>query len=291
MAQDCINMNKLIELVNFIFDPLHRFWEGIKVQQKIAGSLVLVFLIAFFLSEGKRLQILPSWLDFYFVKPNPFWAVHIAFSLLLIFEVISFIFVLPCSVSKAVGKQLEILTLIFLRNCFKLLIELEEPIRFSGHLDLVLKIGLYGIGGLLIYILIAFYYRLLKREGAKDKKIKGKNIYFFVGYKKLLSLGLLFLFCLMGGYNLYALTVGKPTLLFFNEFYTVLIFSDILIVLMSHRFFPEFRDIFRNSSYAVATLLMRLCLTAPVYYDVLIGVGAASLALATSFIHYKAGEF
>lgn len=284
-------MSKLIELVTFVFDPLHHFWEGIKVQQKIAGSLVLVFLLAFFLSEGKRLQLLPSWLDFYFVKPNPFWAVHIAFSLLLIFEVISFIFILPCSVSKAVGKQLEILTLIFLRNCFKLLIELEEPITFSGHLDLVLKIGLYGIGGLLIYIFIAFYYKLLKRERAKDKKIKGKNIYFFVAYKKLLSCGLLFLFLLMGSYNLYALAMGKPTLLFFNEFYTILIFSDILIVLMSHRFFPEFRDIFRNSSYAVATLLMRLCLTAPVYYDVLIGVSAAFLALATSFIHYKAGEF
>ncbi|KUJ94864.1 MAG: hypothetical protein PWR24_1756 [Desulfonauticus sp.] len=280
---------KLTELANYVFDPLHRLWEGKVFQQKIAGVLVLTFLISLSLSELKRLGLLPEFFFSPWIKANPFWAVHLAFSLLLVFEVISFIFVLPCSVSKAVGKQLEILSLIFLRNCFKLLISLNEPISFQGHLDLVLKIGVYGLGALSIYVIILWYYRIIGREKEKSssKQIKGEKIFLFVGAKKFVSLILLGLFILLGVYNLYALIMHKGLIAFFNEFYTILIFSDILIVLISHRFFPAFRDIFRNSSYAVATLLMRLCLTAPIYYDVLIGVMAAVFALLITISHTK----
>lgn len=77
----------------------------------------------------------------------------------------------------------------------------------------------------------------------------------------------------------------RPILL--NEFYTLLIYSDILILLIAHRYFPNFEDTFRNSGYALSTLLMRLCLTAPVYIDTLIGLSAAIFALSLTYIHLK----
>ncbi|SDN97608.1 hypothetical protein SAMN04488516_11411 [Desulfonauticus submarinus] len=279
-------MEKLIVWTNFCFDPLHALWESKKGQEIIASLLVFIFTLSLVLIELKRFNLLPSSSFSLLLPSNPFFAVHLAFSLLLIFEVISFIFVLPCSVSKAVGKQLEILSLIFLRNCFKLLTEFNEPINFASHLSIIWQIGTYALGSLLIYLILFFYYLILK-DAHKKEQIRGKNIFYFVGSKKIISLLLLVIFISMGVYNIYSYFNHKQLITFFNEFYTLLIFSDILIVLIAHRYFPTFKDTFRNSGYAIATLLMRLCLTAPIYYDVIIGLMASCFALALTFIYMK----
>lgn len=277
-------MEKLIQLANFAFDPIHFWWKRHKTQQWIATLLIFIFLGSLFLIELKRLGLISSYFLMGLIPANPFYAVHLAFSLLLLFEVISFIFVLPCSVSKAVSKQLEILSLIFLRNCFKLLIEFNEPVSFTHHLDAVLQIGTYGLGAMLIYLMLGFYYLLMAQ---KDEKLAGEEIFYFVGAKKGVSLLLILIFLGMGLYNLSALVHGETGIAFFHEFYTVLIFSDILVVLISHRFFPSFNDVFRNSGYAIATLLIRLSLTAPIFYDVAIGTGASLFALALTYLHSK----
>ncbi|MFO8032117.1 MAG: hypothetical protein R6U22_06200 [Desulfohalobiaceae bacterium] len=93
------------------------------------------------------------------------------------------------------------------------------------------------------------------------------------------------IFVLLGAYHLSLLLSGEPGISFFAEIYTILIFSDVLLVLIANRFFPGFRDIFRNSGFAISTLLMRLSLTAPAYWNVGIGIGAAlfALLLATAY--------
>jgi hypothetical protein len=80
---------------------------------------------------------------------------------------------------------------------------------------------------------------------------------------------------------------GKPGIAFFAEIYTILIFSDVLLVLVANRFFPGFRDIFRSSGFTISTLLMRLSLTAPDFWNVGIGVGAALFALLLAFAYKR----
>ncbi len=163
-----------------------------------------------------------------------------------------------------------------MRNAFKELIHFSEPIKLAGQMDAVLRIGAYGLGELIIFILLSFYYnQQVKREDAGS----GEVVFMFVGAKKLVSLVLLVLFIALAFYNITAWFADHEKLEFFAEFYTILVFSDVLIVLISHSFFPYFKDIFRNSGFAISTLLMRLSLTAPAYYDVLIGVNAAVFAL------------
>ncbi|MFN2352965.1 MAG: hypothetical protein ABR512_00385, partial [Desulfopila sp.] len=67
-------------------------------------------------------------------------------------------------------------------------------------------------------------------------------------------------------------------------FYTLLILTDILVVLISQCFHPSFFTIFRNSGFALSTLLIRLALAAPPYYNVLLGVAAASFAILLAMI-------
>ncbi len=78
---------------------------------------------------------------------------------------------------------------------------------------------------------------------------------------------------------------GIETFQFFEVFYTVLIFSDILLVLISLRYNSTYSVVFRNSGFAVATVLIRLALTAPPFYNVGLGVGAAILSLGLAYIY------
>ena len=55
--------------------------------------------------------------------------------------------------------------------------------------------------------------------------------------------------------------------------------TDILIVLISECFHPSFYTVFRNSGFALSTMLIRMALAAPPYFNVLLGIAAALFAI------------
>lgn len=63
--------------------------------------------------------------------------------------------------------------------------------------------------------------------------------------------------------------------------------SDILIVFIAQGVLPQFHAVFRNSGYALATLLIRLSLTTSVYYSVAIGISSMVFALLLTIIYNK----
>ncbi len=268
-------MNRIYTFATYLFDHLHQLWEGDRCKRNVAALLVAVFLLTLVTIELKRQAMLPGWADF-LPTTSHFYAINVAFTLVLILEVVSLIFTVPCSISKSVGKQFEILALILLRNSFKKLIELPEPIDLSGHTDLLLAIGADGLGALTIFALLGIY-RLMIRQ---DNSVKnGEMLFQYVAAKKIVALALLVTFLTMGAIMTWGTITDRETHDFFSAFYTVLIFSDILLVLIAQRFQPRFRAVFRNSSFVLATLLIRLALTAPPYWDVALGVAAAGFAV------------
>ena len=277
-------LSRLCEWTHLVFDELHYVWECKRTQHVVNTVLLLLFVLLLGLIELKRNGVLPAG-TLPTLPTNPFYAVYLTFSLLLVVEVVNLIFVVPASVSRSVGKQLEILILYFLRNAFKELIHFTEPIRLSGHFDPLLRIGAYGLGALLIFICVGLYYRQqLTRQKSGEEGIR---IFHFVGAKKAVGLGLLLVFLILAAYNGVAMVRGFEGVQFFAEFFTILVFGDILLVLASQPFFPQFQDVFRNSGYAVATLLMRLSMTGSEYIDVAIGVGAALFALLLAYAYRK----
>jgi len=173
-------VSRLCEKIHLFFDTLHYIWEYKRTQNVVNTFILILFVLLLGLIELKRNSILPA--GFLPELPlNPFYAVYTAFSLLLIVEVINLIFVVPASVSRSVGKQLEILTLYFLRNAFKELIHFSEPIKLSGHMEPLLRIGAYGLGALLLFIFIHYYYR---QQFLREERQTGTRIFYFVGAKK-----------------------------------------------------------------------------------------------------------
>ena len=58
-----------------------------------------------------------------------------------------------------------------------------------------------------------------------------------------------------------------------------------LVVLISLRYSAQYQVSFRNSGYAVATVLIRLALIAPIAIGAVIGVGTALFALGISLAY------
>ncbi|MGE4506821.1 MAG: hypothetical protein AB7D51_15865 [Desulfovibrionaceae bacterium] len=275
-------MNRIFTIATYIFDPLHQFWEDDKTQQFVAGVLVAVFLVTLGAIELKRQGLLPPGLD-YLPTRSHFFAVNVAFTLVLVLEVVSLIFTVPCSISKAVGKQFEILALILLRGTFKKLAALPEPISVVGQEDMLLAIGVEGLGALVIFALLGVYRMMMRKDSGVRR---GEVLFRYVAAKKIVALTLLVIFAVMGADMAWDTLVGEEHHHdFFGAFYTVLIFSDILLVLIAQRFLPRFRAVFRNSGFALATLFIRLALTAEPYWDVALGVGAASFALLLTLVY------
>jgi hypothetical protein len=283
-------MEKIFTVTTDIFDPLHNFWENHATQRVVAGVLVLIFLVSLGLIELNRQGLLPPPLAASLPLTH-YMAINLAFTLVLILEVISLIFTLPCSISKALGKQFEILALIFLRSSFKELTLLPEPIAIAGYIDVLWRILSDGVGAIVIFAMLGVYAKLLRKT--EEKPMSGVTLFSFVAAKKMVALLMLAVFFGMGIYNGMLLLTGDHSFDFFHHFYTMLIFCDILLVLISQCFQPGFRAVFRNSGYALATLLIRLALTAPPFYNVLIGVIAAMLALLLTLVYdrfYTSGK-
>jgi len=274
-------MISVYEKITYIFDPLHHLWEHEKMHKKISITLVLFFLLSLICIELNRRNLLPVPLASA-VPKNHFFAVQGAFTVVLILEVISLIFTIPCSFSRSVGKQFEILSLILLRNAFKELSYFPEPITFAGNQQAILHILSDGFGALLIFALLGYYYLVQSRTS--DDKMKAGDLYGFVAAKKGVAIVLLCIFAAMGIRSAVETMTGTTNSDFFHEFYTILILTDILVVLISQCFQPSFYAIFRNSGFALSTLIIRIALAAPPFFNVLLGLAAAIFAILLTLV-------
>lgn len=264
-------------ILNFsekIFNKFRSVWTNNKTNKITSIFLVTIFIVSTFISylDRSNLISLGTW-DEYFA--NPFFSIEISFTLLLIIELLSLIFVLPKSVSNSVGKQLELLSLIFIRAAFK---EFSHISDFSWDLmsTPVINMLFYAFGALIIFVILGFTYKLQLHTPITNIEDDNRN---FIQSKKLLALFLLLSFFIIGIYDLKELFSSGNYLHSFHTFYTILIFSDIIIVLIALRYTLNYYKIFRYSAYVVATIFIRISLSIKPYYDVIIGIVAAIFVL------------
>lgn len=276
-------MITILTRVDLLFDNLERFWEHKRTERAAANLLIITFLGMLALIELRRQGWLPE--SFFALVPsNHYYAINVAFSMLLALEVLALVFSLANSVSDSVGKQFEILSLILLRHSFKEFIYFKEPLVWEVESEPVLHILSYAGGALLIFLLLGVYYQIQKHRVFHKSIVTTTE---FIASKKLVSLLLLAIFSAMGITDAYIFLTGEPAFDFFALFYTILVFSDVLLVLVSLRYSSSYQVVFRNSGFAVATVVVRLALTAPPYIDVLLGIGAMVFGIGITFAYNR----
>lgn len=262
--------NLVFERVAHVFDTIRNFWESHRVIKVVSLTLVTVFVLSVIVSYLDRADHvnLGKWDEFF---ANPFFAIEISFTLLLILELLSLIFVLSKSVARSVGKQFELLSLIFVRSGFKEFSHIEN-FQWDALPQEVINMFVYAFGALFIFVIIGATYRLQMHSKLTGKEDDEKT---FIQSKKLLAILLLGAFLVIGFYDTYTLFITGNYLHSFDKFYTVLIFSDIIIVLIALRYTMNYYRIFRYSAFVLATIFIRISLSTEVYLNVIIGIGAA----------------
>jgi hypothetical protein len=276
-------------LASALFDAVEARWESATARRLVADGLVFVFLASLLHVELARRGLLPAALAPRHPR-NHFHAVQVAFYLLLGYEVVGLIFGLARSVANAAGKQFEIFSLILLRQSFEAFGDLQEPIVWGEVRGTVLEMLANCAGAIVIFLLLGLYYRLQRHQplsgDAKDRQS-------FIHAKKAVALALLVLFGAGAGWTaLTALVLRRPWPAFFETLYTLLIFADILVVLISARYSSTYRVVFRNSGVAVSTVLLRLALSAPVYLNAILGAAAVAFAVSLTVAYnlFAGGE-
>ncbi|MBD5608331.1 MAG: hypothetical protein HDQ93_05715 [Desulfovibrio sp.] len=268
---------KKYSLIAF-YDWMHELWDRPRTERAIGLALIWIYLIALLAVEARRQGFWPDWLPI--VPPTHYFSIQLAFTLILGLEVLGLIFILPASLSKSVGKQLEILTLILLRNAFKELSLLPEPVSVDlNDLAPIANIIASGVGALLVFMALGLYRKIARRVNFMSDR---ERIDKYVAAKKLLSLALLFMFVGLAIRD-FILTLAGDDAAFFETIYTVLIFADIAMALIAQRFMPCYYAVFRNSGFVIGTLTMRLALSAPPILSACLAVFSALYVLALAW--------
>ncbi len=276
-------MNKILKFTYDLFDKIEIIWERNCTRRTVGLTLVIAYILSLIVIELKRLGILTGRFAAS-IPESHFFAINIAFTLLLIFEVIDLVFGIARSVSEAMGKQFEIFSLILLRMSFKEFAHFHEPLRWQEIYESVVPILANAGGALLIFIAMVIYYRIIHhKESVKDDQEK----FSFIAAKKAISLLLLLVFTIIGILDFRTYLITGNFYPFFHTFYTVMIFTDILIVLISFLYTHTYQIVFRNSGFALATVIIRLALTAPDYYNVALGAGVAIFVIGLVIAYNK----
>ena len=270
--------------VNTIFttvfgDQIRKKFESVILSLAGLGFLIHLILIALKANEVSFLAGTNSSL-----LNDPIIAIYTPFSLILIYEVYLLVFYLPRSFTSCVSKQFEIISLIVIRKIFKdiPLMDLKGDWYLSQH-NLELVVDLFGF--LLLFLLI-FFFNKGKNKFPKKEVIDPKLLK-FINSKKIVSLVLL---TLLVSASIYSLATWSLNLyndrfinnidsVFFNQFFTLLILTDVIILLISFRYTEEYSKLIRNTGFIIATILIRLSFSADGFLNIILILTGVIFAL------------
>lgn len=204
---------------------------------------------------------------------NPIAAIYTPFSFILVYEVYLLVYYLPKSTTIYIGKQYEIMALIVIRKVFKDLSQLELTSDwFSQKPDMVFTVHL--LATLILFFLIFVFYRLNeKKDELEEKKtVKSPEINQFIKIKNRVASILIPIFLFLALYifgqliyeSIFSLNQlvstfnNDVTRLFFNDFFTILILTDVFLLLFSLLHTDKFRVVIRNSGYIISTILLKM---------------------------------
>ena len=276
-------MKKIFEISNRVFDIIYNRVESVKGFRVISTILVIIFIFSLLLTFLNNTFNLPEYISNY-LSHSYFFAVESVFKLLLAIEIIEMVFVLAHSITDSIAKQFEILSLILLRQAFKEFSDIDLPIDIDSVIVPASHLLADIFGALIIFAGVLVFTRMQKHKKITKTEEENKN---FISAKKGLALFMIASFIGIGIYDIYLYITHNQTFQFFTMFYSVLIFTDILIVIIALRYSHLYCVVFRNTGFAIATILIRFALSLPNYYNAAMGIIAMFFVIAISYIYNK----
>jgi hypothetical protein len=283
---------------------LERFWGTLlseRTRRRVERSILAVAIVSFIVH---LLLILAAEFRLFGIDSSspllrsPIAAVYTPFSFILIYEVYLLIYFLPKSISTYIAKQYEIITLILIRRLFKDFANLSLSTDwFKIKYDLNFTYDLLA-SLLLFYLIYQFHRRIEPSELRSVRQEKEKERY--IRIKRWIAGLLVPVLFVLATYSFFAWLWafqsgnGKPDLafqhinnVFFEHFFSVLIITDVLLLLFSLYYTDAFHKIMRNSGFIISTILLRLSFSAGGLLNVLLVLAAVVFGLLMLVIHNR----
>jgi len=232
---------------------------------------------------------------------NPVAAIYTPFSFILVYEVYLLIHYLPKSITTYISKQYEIISLIIIRRLFKDLSTLSlSSDWFKIKYDLQFTYDLVA-SVLLFFLIYLFYVKSKKRYRQATMDIPQiEDIARFIKIKKILATALVpvlffvaiysFITWAAGSFNVReneTLSFKNINNIFFDQFFTILIIVDVILLLFSFFHTDEFHKVIRNSGFIISTILIRLSFSVSGILNTVLIVSAIIFGLLILTIHNK----
>lgn len=269
-------MKNLLKFPGVYFDTLFNSRNVRKIELLILRMAIFAFcihLLIIFLGNNV--------LYFKNFHHNYLKAIYTPFSFILFYEVFLLVIIIPNSISEFIGKQFEVITLITLRSFFHDIADFDlKSLIHLGNVEFISL--LFDLGASLLMLGLTILYYKIYRNTSKLENFK--ELKDFIDIKKMVSLSMIFILILLSlvsftqwSFDMYQAinnnqSYPNPNTVFYADFFSIMIFVDVFLLIISFIFHFSFFTIFRNASFIITTILIRMSLTVekPINYIVIL---------------------
>lgn len=283
-------MLKPIEKIALLFD---RICKG-SIINAVERHVVSIALVLFLLHLGalfvaKHIAFFTPLISI--LGPGYLAAIATPFTVILLFEIFLLIMTIPQSITRSIGRQYEIISLIVIRDVFHELgkIEYIPDIIYKTEIFQTILIDL--LGGIILFLLVTVFYHIKNKCIATKSSLSMKK---FITLKKAgaIALSIALVGLLIEHTALYfnhALTtttsLHDTQTEFFVQFFTLMVFVDVFILIFSYRYTADYEVFWRNSGFIISTILIRFSLTLEKPFDIIMAVVSLLFGIGTLLIY------
>ena len=208
------------------------------------------------------------------------------------------IYYLPKSITTYIRKQYEIITLIVIRRIFKDLANLQlSSDWFDIKHDLQFTYDI--VASVLLFLLLFLFQSKSKLKQAKiSKQDFLERMERFISLKQKIAQLLVPVLLLLAVYTFgywFLASLSPETLpnytfrdvnsVFFDEFFTLLIIVDVILLLVSFFHTDQFHKVIRNSGFIISTILIRISFSVDGLVNTALIITAVFFGLLILIIH------
>lgn len=298
MQKESLKLSAAVTLFKRTYQTLLSESSREKTERYIVGTAILGFVVHLFLIALRHYGLLPS----HELLNNTLVAIYTPFSIILIYEVYLLVYYLPKSISKYIGKQYEIITLVVIRKIFYDISKLEiSSDWFYVKSDLQFTYDITA--SILLFFCISLFYKLIyNRSQAAPEQLATKKpgTIQFIEVKKWVAVVLVFALIFLAGYNfsnwIYGSLGGASdglhslkelNTIFFEDFFTILILTDVLLLLVSFLYTQTFHHVMRNSGFVISTVLIKMSFGQEGVAGSILTVAAVFIGLLFMYLYTK----
>lgn len=198
-----------------------------------------------------------------FVGKNLLASITTPLNIILFYEILHLVLALPKSIIVSIQKQFEVISLIVVREAFKVFGQVDvisiNSLTEEIATDLVIFLG----GGIICFALVSIIKIISVKALRKEEQTSDPT---FTKYKKALSFILVLVLTTLA-VSEFVLNASSlfgqyaPVFDYISTFFYILIFIDIIVFLSSIYFIDNYGIVFLDSALVVSTIIVRFALS------------------------------